>query len=78
MNISSHPDQLPNTKYSGAENIWVESAIFGINVVESVLSGKNYVRSVKGMQLLAEVMSRLQWAAFVQKFGVKKIWETKG
>ena len=77
MNISSHPDQLPNAKYSGAENIWVDSAIFGINVVDSVLSGKNYVRSVKGMQLLAEVMSRLQWAAFVQVWS-EKIWETKG
>jgi len=57
---------------SGAENIWVESGIFGVNVVESVLSGKNYVRSVKGMQLLGEAMARLQWAAFFDKFGVEK------
>ena len=78
MNISSHPDQLPNTKYSGAENIWVESAIFGINVVESVLSGKNYVRSVKGMQLLAEATSRLQQAAFILQVWSEKIWETNG
>ena len=41
-------------KGSGAESILIESGVFGTNVVESVLSGTNYVRSLKGLQLLKE------------------------
>lgn len=51
-------------KGSGAENIWIESGMFGVNVTESVLNGTNYVRSVKGMQLLGESLRRLQWVEF--------------
>jgi len=46
-------------KDSGAENILIESHVFGVNVVHSVLSGKNYVRSLKGLQLLKEALARL-------------------
>ena len=49
---------------SGAENILIESGTFGVNVVESVLSGKHYTRSLKGLQLLKEALMRLQWAEF--------------
>ena len=41
-------------KGSGAENNLIQSAVFGVNVTDSVLSGKNYVRSLKGLQLLKE------------------------
>lgn len=51
-------------KGSGAENILVESGVFGVNVVDSVLSGKNYTRSLKGIQLLKEALCRLQWSSF--------------
>ena len=54
-------------KGSGAENILIESAIFGVNVIDSVLGGKNYVRSLKGLQLLKESFARLQWVAFFQE-----------
>ena len=54
-------------KGSGAENIFVESEIFGVNVVDSVLSGKNYSRSLTGLQLLKEALLRLQWEAFFQE-----------
>ena len=36
---------------NGAETIFVENAVFGTNVVQSVLTGGNYVRSVKGFML---------------------------
>jgi len=49
---------------SGAETILVESGVFGANVVQSVITGKNYIRSLKGMQLLKEAMLRLEWAEF--------------
>lgn len=37
-------------KGSGAESIMLESFEFGVNVVESILRGKNYNRSLKGME----------------------------
>ena len=46
------------------ESIFIESGVFGVNVVESVLNGSNYVRSLKGLQLLKETLSRLQWVEF--------------
>ena len=49
---------------NGTESIWIENSIFGPNVVQSVLGGKHYVWSFKGMILLCETMERLQWSAF--------------
>ena len=49
---------------SGAESILIESGAFGMNVVQSVLSGKHYVRSVKGMLMLSEALERIQWKEF--------------
>lgn len=57
---------------SGAENILIESSVFGINVVESVISGKNYVRSLKGLQLLKEAFARLEWEAFFNEENIAK------
>lgn len=54
-------------KGSGAENVLIESSVFGPNVTDSVLSGKNYVRSLKGLQMLKEAFSRLQWAEFLAR-----------
>jgi len=36
-------------------------------LVESVPNGRNYVRSLKGLQLLKEALSRLQWDEFFPK-----------
>ncbi|KAH3869143.1 hypothetical protein DPMN_032303 [Dreissena polymorpha] len=49
---------------SGAETIFVENAVFGPNVVQSVLTGGNNVRSVKGFMLLGEALERLLWVEF--------------
>ena len=51
---------------SGAKNILTESKAFGPNVVRSVIDGSHYVRSLKGLMLLAESIERLQWARFFQ------------
>ena len=48
-------------KESGAENILVESCVFGVSVVDSVLEARNYSRSLKGMQLLNEERDVAQW-----------------
>lgn len=57
---------------SGAENVWIESGIFGINVVESVLNGTNYARSLKGICLLAEAMERLQLTEYLNENGTDR------
>ena len=43
---------------------------FGVNVVESVLNGRHYVRSLKGMLLLREIM--LQWCEFFKIYGTQQ------
>ena len=45
---------------SGIEEIWVESGVFGVIVTNSVIKGTNFVRSLKGMMLLGEVLLRLR------------------
>jgi len=54
-------------KGSGVESIFVETSVFGVNVINAVLNGTNYVRSFKGLLLLGEAMFRLQITEFFQK-----------
>ena len=55
---------------SGAEKIWTQNEVFGLNVVQSVIGGTHYSRSLKGLCLLAESMERLQWCQFFTQNGV--------
>jgi hypothetical protein len=55
---------------SGAEPIWTQNLVFGVNVVQSVLSGTHYTRSLKGLCLLSECVERLQWCEFFSKSGI--------
>ena len=41
---------------SGLQNILVEHEIFGPGVVNTVMSGGDYVRAKRGMSLLSEAM----------------------
>ena len=52
---------------SGVSNVFIECSVFGVNVVQSVLEGKNYVRGVKGMLMLGETMFRLQVKSFLKE-----------
>lgn len=56
---------------SGAEHIWTETSIFGVKVVESVISGSNYNRSLKGLLFLCESMERLLWCEFFNSNGTE-------
>ena len=49
-------------KEGGDENILVESCVFGVHVVDSVLEARNYSRSLKGMQFLNEAFCQLEWS----------------
>ncbi len=51
----------------GAETILVEQAVFGPNVIKSVLNGSHYERSVKGYLLLGEVIERMEWCEFLRQ-----------
>ena len=50
---------------SGCRAIWTKNKVFGLDVVESVLSGSDYERSIDGISLLGECISRLQWVEFL-------------
>ena len=54
----------------GAGKIWTESLVFDVNVVESVLNGRHYVISLKGMLLLGKSM--LQWCEFFKIYGAQQ------
>ena len=57
---------------SGAEALWTENAVFGMKVVETVLSGSNYNRAVKGMFMLSEALDRLRWMMFFKAKGTEQ------
>ena len=56
---------------SGVSNVFIECSVFGVNVVESVLQGKNYVRGVQGMLLLGEALFRLQVTSFLKEHSIE-------
>ena len=51
-------------KGSWAELILVESGVFGVNIVDSVVDAKKYYRALKGVQLFKEALCRLEWKEF--------------
>lgn len=51
-------------KHSGIENVFIEAGLFGMFVVDQVLSGSNYSRSVQGFNFLAEALRRIQFKEF--------------
>ena len=57
---------------SGAQNIFVENFVFGLNVVEKVMNGSHYKRSMYGMALFAEAMERLQLFEFFKEIKIVK------
>ena len=53
---------------SGIEDALVETGIFGLKVIELVFGGTHYVRSLRGLLIVSEALSIMQWEAF---------WSTK-
>ena len=51
---------------SGINHLLVEEKVFGPAVVNSVMSGGNYVRGKRGMALIAEAMEQLQIMSFLE------------
>ena len=51
-------------KGSGVEDIFTECRIFGPKTVDSVMNGKHYYRSLEGLTILSESMTRMKMKAF--------------
>ena len=55
-------------KDTGIDNIFVENEIFSPGVLNSVMSGGNYIRDKRGMLLIAEKLQQLQYSEFSTKY----------
>ena len=53
-------------KGSGLEESLRQARVFGVKIVDSVLDGTHYVRSLKGLLILANAIEKLKWSAFNQ------------
>ena len=53
-------------EYSGLEDVWVETGIFGQNTAVKVLEEKAYYRAVRGHLLTYEALWRLRWKYFAE------------
>ena len=51
---------------SGLEDSLLETSIFGVKIVEQFLNGTHYVRSLRGIVILAEAIETIKWRAFWQ------------
>ena len=51
---------------SGLEESRRQTRVFGVKIVDSVLDGTHYVRSLKGLLILANAIEKLKWSVFTQ------------
>ena len=51
-------------KGTGLEDALVEAGVFGVKVMESILAETNYVRSLRGIQILSGAIQLVKWNAF--------------
>ena len=52
---------------SGLEESLRQTRVFGAKIVDSVLDGAHYVRSLKGLLILANAVEKLKWSTFTQE-----------
>ena len=51
---------------SGVEESLRQTRVIGVKSLDSVLDGTHYVRSLKGLFILANAVKKLKWSAFTQ------------
>lgn len=51
-------------KGSGIEDALMECNVFGTTVIEAIMNGTHYVRSIKGMMIIADAVEKLRWKTF--------------
>ena len=52
------------TKDTGLEDALVETGVFGPKVIESFIAETDYVRSMRGIQILSTAIQMVKWKAF--------------
>ena len=58
---------------SGLEESLRQTCAFGVKIVDSVLDGTHYVRSLKRLLILLDAVKNLKWSAFNQTFKSDRI-----
>ena len=48
-------------KGSGFEDALVENKVFVVKVMENVLNGKHFVRSLRGLNIITEAILTIKW-----------------
>ena len=48
----------------GVEDALVETGVFGVKAVESMMNGSHYIRSLGRIIILADALNTLKWEAF--------------
>ena len=51
-------------KETGLEDALVETGVFRVKVMESILAATNFVRSLRGIQILSCAIELVKWNAF--------------
>ena len=49
---------------SDVEDALVETCMFGLKAVESMMNGSHHIRSLRGIIILADALNTLKWEAF--------------
>lgn len=49
---------------SGIQDVLIETEVFGVKPVESVMKGTHYVRSLRGIIITPEAIEAMKWYAF--------------
>ena len=60
---------------TGIDTVLVENEVYGPEIVKSVMGGGHYVRGVRGMSLISEVIQSLQINQFV-KHDTEHVFDT--
>ena len=61
---------------SGLDDALVETQVFGKKVIEQVLNGSHYIRSLRAILILVDSINRLKWDAFWENNKKEKYKET--
>ena len=61
---------------SGLDDALVVTQVFGKKVIEQVLSGTHYIRSLRAILILVDSINRLKWDAFWENNKKEKYKET--
>ena len=55
-----------------------QTCVFGVKMVDAVLNGTNYVRSLEGLLILSNAIEMLKWKAFRRTIDVGKFQQFRG